>query len=240
MIGRGTNVWITGGGRGLGAGLARVWARRGARVAITARNATELEATAAGIRATGGFAVALPGDVAAKEAAHPLAARAQEALGGVQVLVLAASALGPEPLRLLGDTDCEDLERALAVNVVGPFRLTKAVTGAMAVSGGGLVVHVSSDAALTPYPTWGAYGASKAAFDQLARIWAAEVASLGVRFLSIDPGDMDTALHRTAVPDADRSQLQDPAEVAERFAALVDRACVHDNGARLVLAAEAA
>ena len=103
MIGRGTNVWITGGSRGLGAGLARVWSRRGARVAITARDADALEATAAEIRAAGGFAVALPGDVAAKEAAHPLAARAQAALGGVQVLGHAASALGPVPLKLLGD-----------------------------------------------------------------------------------------------------------------------------------------
>ncbi len=144
MNGKGTNVWITGGSRGLGAGLARAWARRGARVAITARDADALEATAASIRAAGGFAVALPGDVAAKAAVHPLAARAQEALGGIQVLVHAASALGPEPLRLLGDTDCEDLEKALAVNVVGPFRLTKAVAGAMAVADGGLIVHVSS------------------------------------------------------------------------------------------------
>jgi NAD(P)-dependent dehydrogenase (short-subunit alcohol dehydrogenase family) len=240
MIGRGTNVWITGGSRGLGAGLARRLAARGARLALTARDARALEATVDEIRKAGGHAVALPGDVGDKDSILPLAGAAQAALGGVDVLVHAASALGPSPLRLLSDTDCEDLERALAVNVVGPFRLTKAVAGAMALSGGGLIVHVSSDAALSAYPEWGAYGASKAAFDHLARVWAAELLPLGVRFLSVDPGDMDTALHAEAVPDADRSQLQDPEEVAGRFVALLDRAQAFASGARLVLAEEAA
>ena len=239
MIGRGTNVWITGGSRGLGAALARRLAARGARLALTGRRVQVLREVVDGIRRAGGDAVALPGDVGDKEAILPLAGEAQAALGRIDVLIHAASALGPSPLRLLSDTDCEDLERALWVNVVGPFRLTKAVAGAMALSGGGLVVHVSSDAALAAYPTWGAYGASKAAFDHLARIWAAEMDPLDVRFVSIDPGDMDTDLHRAAVPDGDPAGLQDPDEVAGRFLALLDRVDDFPNGARLVLAAEA-
>jgi len=237
MIEAGTNVWITGGSQGLGAALARRMAARGARLALTARGPHALLEVVDGIRRAGGDAVALPGDVGDKEAILPLAGAAHAALGRVDVLVHAASALGPVPLRLLSDTDCEDLERALAVNVVGPFRLTKAVAGAMALSGGGLVVHVSSDAALAAYPTWGAYGASKAAFDHLARVWAGELEPLGVRFLSVDPGDMDTALHRAAVPDADPAGLQDPDEVAGRFLALLDRAGEMPSGARVVLAA---
>ena len=66
-----------------------------------------------------------------------------------------------------------------------------------------MVLNVSSDAAVTPYPAWGAYGASKAALHHLTRIWDAELADSGVRFLSFDPGDMDTPLHALAVPDAD-------------------------------------
>jgi NAD(P)-dependent dehydrogenase (short-subunit alcohol dehydrogenase family) len=240
MLGSGANVWITGGSRGLGAALARRLAARGARLALTARDPVALERTVAEIRQAGGEATALPGDVGDKQAILPLAGAAQAALGRVDVLIHAASALGPSPLRLLSDTECEELERALAVNVVGPFRLTKAIAGAMALSGGGLIVHVSSDAAQAAYPAWGAYGASKAAFDHLARIWAEELAPVGVRFVSIDPGDMDTALHREAVPDADRSQLQDPDEVAGRFLALLDRVAAYPSGARLVLAAEAA
>jgi NAD(P)-dependent dehydrogenase (short-subunit alcohol dehydrogenase family) len=236
MIGSGTNAWITGGSKGLGAALARRMAERGARVALTARDLQVLREVEDGIRGRGGEAFALPGDVGEKTAIHALTAAAQEALGRIDVLVHAASALGPSPLRFLSDTECEDLERALAVNLLGPFRLTKAVAGAMALAGGGLVVHVSSDAAVSAYPKWGAYGASKAAFDHLVRTWATELEPLGVRFLSVDPGDMDTALHREAMPDADPGELQDPEEVAGRFLALLDRSPTLASGSRLVLA----
>jgi len=127
------------------------------------------------------------------------------------------------------------LERALAVNLVGPFRLTKALLGPMALADEGLVVHVTSDASVEGYPTWGAYGVSKAGFDHLARVWAAEMVPFGVRFLSVDPGDMDTDLHAEAVPDADRSELQQPDEVARRFALLLDRAETIESGARVRL-----
>src|SRR5215470_4393315 len=128
-------------------------------------------------------------------------------LGGLDVLVNNASSLGPTPLALLADTECEDFEVALATNVLGPFRLTKALLGALTASArqgrGGLVINVSSDAAVNAYPTWGAYGASKAALAHLSRIWSEELASEGVRFVSLDPGDMDTPLHAIAAPDTD-------------------------------------
>ena len=87
----------------------------------------------------------------------------------------------------------------------------------MALRGRGLVVHVTSDAGTTPYPRWGAYGVSKAALDHLGRIWDAELGELGVRFLTVDPGEMDTAMHAEAMPEADRSLLARPAEVARRI-----------------------
>ena len=125
------------------------------------------------------------------------------------------------PLALLGDTDCEALERALAANLVGPFRLTKAVLGALTASAregrGGVVLNVSSDAAINPYPRWGAYGASKAALHHLSRIWNEELNAEGVRFLSLDPGDMDTPLHALAVPDADPATLKRPEAAAREF-----------------------
>jgi NAD(P)-dependent dehydrogenase (short-subunit alcohol dehydrogenase family) len=154
------------------------------------------------------------------------------ALGGLDVLVNNASSLGPVPLALLADTECEDLERAWATNVLGPFRLTKALLGSLAATAreGGvpLVVNISSDAAVTPYAGWGAYGASKAALAHLSRIWDAELAAEGIRVVSIDPGDMDTPLHELAVPDADRSSLKNPeqaaAEIVELIAARAARA----------------
>ena len=165
------------------------------------------------------------GDIARKEDIHPIALQIVAALGGLDVLVNNASSLGPVPLALLADTECEELELALATNLVGPFRLTKALLGTLAASardgGHPLVVNISSDAAVTPYPTWGAYGASKAGLLHLTRIWDAELAADGVRLVSVDPGDMDTPLHALAVPDADPATLKRPAVAAREIADLI-------------------
>jgi NAD(P)-dependent dehydrogenase (short-subunit alcohol dehydrogenase family) len=165
------------------------------------------------------------GDVSLKEDIHPVALQVVGALGGLDVLVNNASDLGPTPLALLGDTDCEALERALATNLLGPFRLTKAVLGALAAAAregrGAVVLNVSSDAAVTAYPRWGAYGASKAALRHLSAIWDAELAAEGMRFLAIDPGDMDTPLHAAAVPDADRGALKRPEDAARELAGAI-------------------
>ena len=211
----GLRVAVTGGTSGLGLALVRELLARGARVAFVARTPARVEQVA---RAHPG-AHGVVGDVSLKDDIHPIAVQIVGELGGLDVLVNNASDLGPTPLRLLADTDCEDLERALATNVLGPFRLTKAVLGALAASAregrGAVVLNVSSDAAVNAYPRWGAYGATKAALRHLSGIWDAELAADGVRFLSIDPGDMDTPLHAAAVPDADPTTLKRP-EVAAR------------------------
>jgi len=143
-------------------------------------------------------------------------------LGGVDVLVNNASSLGPVPLALLADTECEQLELALATNLVGPFRLSRALLGALSASArqgrGAVILNVISDAAINPYPHWGAYGASKAALLHLSRIWDAELASDGVRILALDPGDMDTALHAAALPGADPVTLKRPETAARELA----------------------
>jgi NAD(P)-dependent dehydrogenase (short-subunit alcohol dehydrogenase family) len=219
---RDRGVLITGASQGLGAALARELAGRGARLALVARGEDALEEVARGIRERGGVAHAIPADVGDKDATYAISGTAAALLGRIDVLVHDASTLGPVPLRLLLDTDCEDLERVLAVNLVGPFRLTKALVGPMILSGSGLVLHLSSDAATTPYPRWGAYGVSKAALDRLARVWAAELEGTGVRFLGVDPGEMDTAMHAAAMPDADRGSLARPEEVARRIARMIE------------------
>jgi NAD(P)-dependent dehydrogenase (short-subunit alcohol dehydrogenase family) len=211
-------VLITGASSGLGRALAEELGARGARTFLVARRSAELERVAAAIRSRGGEAHVFAADVADQDAVYAIAGAAAESLGQVDVLVHAAGTLGPVPLRLLLDTACEDLERAFAVNVVGPFRLTKAVAGPMVLRGDGLVVHISSDAAVAAYPTWGAYGASKAALDHLARTFGAELDGTGVRFVGIDPGEMDTAMHAAACPDADRATLRSPAAVARLLA----------------------
>ena len=222
---RGLRVAITGGTSGLGFALVRHLVAAGAQVAFVARGREGVERVRREHPQTHGIV----GDVSIKEDIHPIAIQVLGALGGLDVLVNNASSLGPVPLAPLADTECEDLERALATNVLGPFRLTKALLGALAASareaGAPLVVNISSDAAINAYAGWGAYGASKAALHHLSRIWNEELTAEGIRMISIDPGDMDTPLHAIAVPDADRSQLKSPetaaSEVVRLIAALV-------------------
>jgi len=127
------------------------------------------------------------------------------------------------------------------VNLVGAFRLTKALFGALAASAregrGALVLNVSSDAAINAYPAWGAYGASKAALRHLTAIWNEEAAGEGVRFLSLDPGDMDTPMHALAVPDADPATLKRPEDAAAEFCEAIAAALPH--GAALLAQAHA-
>ena len=190
-------------------------------MALVARRAEPLRDVVESIRARGGTAHALVADVADKQAMYPLAAAAAELVGPIDLLVHNASELGPTPLRPLLDTACEDLERVLAVNLIGPFRLTKAIAGAMALGRAGTVVHISSDAAVNAYANWGVYSVSKAALDHLTRILAVELEPHGVRVFSVDPGDMNTDLHAAAVPGADVSELADPDVVAARIAGMI-------------------
>ena len=147
------------------------------------------------------------------------------AFGGIDVLINNASSLGPVPLVPLADTECEDLEQAIATNLLGPFRLTKALLGSLARSArdgrGALIVNLSSDAAVTADPGGGAYGASKAGLLHLTRIWHEELAPLGIHAVSFDPGDMDTPLHAAAVPEADRTTLLDPAVSARDLVTMI-------------------
>lgn len=213
----GLRVAVTGGTSGLGLALVEGLHARGADVSFVARTESRVKDVQLRFPGTHGIAA----DVSAKEQTHPTAMRITAALGGLDVLIHNASTLGPTPLELLADTDCEDLEQALATNVVGPFRLTKALLGALTGSArdgrSPLVIHVTSDAAVNAYPTWGAYGASKAAFAHLGRIWNEELAVHGVEVLTIDPGDMDTPMHAAAVPDADRTSLERPQDSAREI-----------------------
>jgi NAD(P)-dependent dehydrogenase (short-subunit alcohol dehydrogenase family) len=210
-------VAVTGGTSGLGRALVDLLHRHGAHVAFVARHGDRVEQVAAEHPGTHG----LVGNIAIKDDIYPLALQILGELGGLDVLINNASDLGPTPLVLFGDTECEDFERALGTNVLGPFRLTKALLGALAASAregrGAVVLNVSSDAAVNAYPTWGAYSASKAAFRHMTHIWDAEMADQGIRFLSIDPGDMDTPMHAAAVPNADRSTLKQPAAAAREL-----------------------
>lgn len=221
-------VAITGGTSGLGLALAEAFAGRGDAVAFVARNGERVQRVARGIAGSHGIV----GDIAAKDDTHAIALQIGGALGGLDVLIHNASSLGPVPLALLADTECEDFETALATNLLGPFRLTKALLGLLASSArergiGGppsMVVNIVSDAAVTPYAGWGAYGASKAALLHLSRIWHEELQPHGVGVIAVDPGDMDTPLHAAALPEADPATLKRPRDAAREIVERIDRA----------------
>ncbi|WOB08678.1 SDR family oxidoreductase [Piscinibacter gummiphilus] len=210
-------VAVTGGTSGLGLALVRELHAAGAHVAFVARTPGRVADVARSLPGTHG----LVGDITRKDDIYPLALQITAALDGLDVLVNNASHLGPVPLALLADTDCEDLEAALAANLLGPFRLTKALLGSLRASARdgrpATVVNITSDAAATPYPGWGAYGASKAALAHLSRIWHEELREHGVRMLALDPGDMDTPFHALALPDSDPAALKRPVDAAREI-----------------------
>lgn len=229
---RGLRVAVTGGTSGLGLALVRNLAVQGAHVAFIARTPLAVERTASETGAHG-----IVGDIARKEDIHPISLQILGLLGGLDVLINNASSLGPVPLALLADTQCEELEQALAANLVGPFRLTKALFGALTASAregrGAVVVNISSDAAVTAYAGWGAYGASKSALRHLTGIWAEEARGEGVAFLSLDPGDMDTPLHKLAVPEADPATLKRPEDAAAEIIAAIRAALAANTAAEM-------
>jgi NAD(P)-dependent dehydrogenase (short-subunit alcohol dehydrogenase family) len=221
-------VLITGASRGLGREIARVFAARGARLILTARGADALEATAAQLRAAtllGGRpaeVLAVPGDVGNAGQAERLVGRGLARFGRIDVLINNASTLGASPMPRLEALDPLIFEETIHINVTAPLRLSQLVLPQMKARGRGVIINVTSDAAVAAYPGWGGYGASKAALEHLTRILAAELAGTGVRAFLVDPGEMNTRMHQDAEPGADLSRLPSPAVSAPAFARLVE------------------
>ena len=224
---------ITGASRGLGRALALHLAAQGRPVVLVARDPEPLRDVVEAIEARGGIAHAIVGDVGRAEDARSIAAQASALVPRIELLIHNASTLGPLPMPTLADTQPEALSQVLEVNLVGPFRLTQALLGSLALGQGGTVVHISSDAAVEAYPGWGAYSVSKAALDHLGRLWAVELEDAGVRVVSVDPGEMRTQMHADALPDADPETLTEPATVAARIIAMLGDSKRAPSGARV-------
>ncbi|MFC8833769.1 SDR family NAD(P)-dependent oxidoreductase [Streptomyces griseoincarnatus] len=191
---------ITGASKGLGRALAVGLAERGWDLVLDARGDGRLAETKVLASAHGTRVTAVPGDVTDPAHRAELVAAAWR-LGGVDLLVHNASALGAEPLVRLAELPLEGLRRALEVNLVAALGLVQEALPLLRAAEAGAVLVVSSDAAAEAYPTWGGYGASKAGLDQLAAVLAEE--EPGLRVWSVDPGDMATDLYAAAVPDDD-------------------------------------
>ncbi|MET9035136.1 SDR family NAD(P)-dependent oxidoreductase [Streptomyces mirabilis] len=209
---------ITGASKGLGRALAAALAERGWDLVLDARTAGVLKETAEALSAYGTRVEALPGDVG--DAGHRAGlVAAARGLGGVDLLVNNASALGAEPLVRLEDLPLDGLRHALEVNVVAALGLVQEALPLLRAAPAGAIVAVSSDAAAEAYETWGGYGASKAALDHLAAVL--DVEEPGLRVWAVDPGDMGTDLYAAAVPE-DGDARPTPDSVVPAFLRLLD------------------
>ncbi len=212
---------ITGASRGLGREVARLLAQRGIRLILTARGAEALDDTAR-MLPTHDRVVALPGDVADRRHVERLVALGLQRFGRIDILVNNASLLGPTPMPRLETLPIEAFDQVLRVNAAAPLHLMQLVLPQMKARGEGIIVNLTSDAGVQAYAGWGGYGASKAALEHLSRILAKELAGTGIRVYVVDPGDMDTQMHRDAEPGVDLSALPGPEGPAARLVDLVE------------------
>jgi NAD(P)-dependent dehydrogenase (short-subunit alcohol dehydrogenase family) len=213
---------VTGASQGLGKALARGLVGDGWSVVLDARHGPELERVAAGLEvrlAPGADVVAVTGDVTEPGHRRRLVDTARS-LGSLDLVVNNAGGLGPSPLPALSTLRVAALRDLVEVNVVAPLALVQESLDLLRASRGpGRVVLVTSDASTGAWPGWGAYGATKAALEQLGRVLAVE--EPGLLVWSVDPGDLRTAMHQAAFPGEDISDRPDPVTVVPALCALI-------------------
>jgi NAD(P)-dependent dehydrogenase (short-subunit alcohol dehydrogenase family) len=211
---------ITGASLGLGRQLAIDFARAGAAgIALVARHSEPLAATRDFIQtiAPETNVLALEADVAQpQDIERVVATTLSEFKGQLDILVNNASTIGPSPMPFLLDYPVEAFHQVINTNLIAPFLLIKQVLPAM-IEDGGSIINVTSDAGVVGYAGWGAYGISKFGLEGLSQTWAAELEDSPVRLNWVDPGNMNTAMHRAAEPDEDPTQWAHPQDVTEIF-----------------------
>jgi NAD(P)-dependent dehydrogenase (short-subunit alcohol dehydrogenase family) len=232
---KGKYTLITGASQGLGRQLAIDFAREGAAgVSIVARRGDALEGVRDSIREAAPEAQVLiiTADLSREEEIERvIATTLDEFRGRLDVLVNNASSIGPTPMPYLLDYPLEDFRQVVETNLVAPFMLIKKALPAM-IESGGSVINVTSDAGRVGYPGWGAYGISKFGIEGMSATWAAELEGSSVRVNWVDPGNMNTEMHRAAEPDEDPTEWAEPADVTEVFIYLASDESKSVNGQR--------
>jgi NAD(P)-dependent dehydrogenase (short-subunit alcohol dehydrogenase family) len=216
----GKNILITGASQGLGREIALRFAREGAAgLSLVARHADQLNKVRDEIRkiAPKIDIVVIEADVSKpRDIERMVATTLAQFKGHLDVLVNNASTIGPSPMPNLLDYPVEDFREVIDTNLIGPFLLIKNTLPAM-IERGGAIINVTSDAGQVGYPGWGAYGISKFGLEGMSQTWASELEETGVRVNRVDPGNMNTAMHRAAEPEEDPSEWANPAEVTDVF-----------------------
>jgi NAD(P)-dependent dehydrogenase (short-subunit alcohol dehydrogenase family) len=207
---------VTGASRGFGRAVTAALLDRGWIVVGDARRAQELQDSARALNSA--QLIALPGDII--DASHREAViDAATGAGSLRLLVNNASRLGPSPQPALADYPASELCSVYTANVFAPLAFIQAAIPTL-IGSAGVIVNLTSDAAVEPYPGWGGYGSSKAALDQLSAVLAAE--SPAVSVYAFDPGDMRTEMHQAAFPGEDISDRAEPESVVPALLWLLD------------------
>lgn len=183
---------VTGGGRGLGEGIARALAAQGVAVMLVARDAAAVGAVAEGIVAAGGRAEAMACDVSDYAAAEAVAAATRARFGGLDILINNAGVI--DPIAEIAVSDPAEWARSITINLVGAYNVVRAVLPGLLAGGGGTVVNISSGAAYRPLEGWSAYCSGKAGLAMLTRAIALETAGKGIRIFGFSPGTIDTEM----------------------------------------------
>ncbi|MBV8579113.1 MAG: SDR family oxidoreductase [Candidatus Eremiobacteraeota bacterium] len=233
---RGHVAIVTGASKGFGRAVVGELARAGISLVIDARGEHALAQAERELSALVPV-VAVAGDVADSAHVHKLVEAAERRFGRIDLIVNNASTIGRSPLPALEQLSPQTFDRIYTTNVYAPLHLIQHALPVMR-RNGGTIVNVSSDAAVEAYEGWGGYGAAKAALEHLSRVLAVELHGSGVSVIVADPGDMDTELHRLAVPDADPAALADPRDVAPALLRAI--ASPREQFTRVALQAEVA
>ncbi|MGR6327757.1 SDR family NAD(P)-dependent oxidoreductase [Sphingomonas sp. XXL09] len=210
---------VTGASRGIGAATAIALAEAGAHVVLTARTAKDLEAVEETIFQAGGSATIAPLDLTQSDAIARLATAIGERWQALDVLVLNAAMLGS--LSAVPAIDAKEFAQVLTLNVSAQAAMLAAFDPMLRRSAGARVIGLTSSVGRTPRAYWGAYGASKAAFETLLGAYGDETAEISrIRTAIVDPGATRTKMRARAYPGEDPQAVKPPEVVAARIVAL--------------------
>jgi NAD(P)-dependent dehydrogenase (short-subunit alcohol dehydrogenase family) len=216
----GKNILVTGASQGLGREMALRFAREAAAgLSLIARHIDQLDTLRDEIRKVSPKIdiVIIEADVSkSRDIERMVATTLAQFKGSLDVLVNNASTIGPSPMPSLLDYPVEDFRNVIDTNLIGPFLLIKNALPAM-IERGGSIINVTSDAGQVGYPGWGAYGISKFGLEGMSQTWASELEETAVRVNWVDPGNMNTAMHRAAEPEEDPIEWANPADVTDVF-----------------------
>jgi len=211
---------VTGASRGIGAATAKALGAAGAHVLITARKARDLEAIEEEIHAAGGTATIAPMDLTEGDSIARLATAVHERWGRLDILVINAAML--PSLMPVTQIEAKGFNQALTLNVLATQTLLAAFDPLLKRSEHGRVIGMTSSVGAEPRAYWGAYGATKAAFDVLLTAYAREVENISAtRVAILDPGATRTQMRARAYPGEDPATLKSPANVADKVVELL-------------------